>query len=275
MPSRSSRLALGQAVALGLLHGPAELLPISSSGHVALVPWLLGWDYGELDPELRKGFEVALHAGTGAGLLLSVRSEVKAFVASLSPRPVGLLAVSSAPAALAGYLLERPIERRLGSPATIGAALLAGGVAMALADMRPQSRSIPDATVRDALWLGVAQACALFPGVSRTGATLTAARLRGFRRADSWRLSGHLALPVIGGATGLKAFRLRRRGLPEGLAAPFAEGTAASLMSALVASRLISSRGRHAPLWPYAAYRALLATLVFARLTARTGTIER
>ena len=71
-------LPIAQAVALGLLHGPAELLPISSSGHVTLVPWLLGWRYPRLDPELRKSFEVALHAGTAAALLVGLRGEVAA-----------------------------------------------------------------------------------------------------------------------------------------------------------------------------------------------------
>ena len=67
---------LREAVALGVLHGPAELLPISSSGHIALIPWLLDWRYNELDPELRKSFEVALHAGTAAALLITLREEV-------------------------------------------------------------------------------------------------------------------------------------------------------------------------------------------------------
>src|SRR5450432_4573999 len=73
----AAELTIGQAIALGALHGPAELLPISSSGHVALIPWLLGWDYDRLDGELRKSFEVALHAGTAAALLITQRIEVR------------------------------------------------------------------------------------------------------------------------------------------------------------------------------------------------------
>jgi undecaprenyl-diphosphatase len=91
------------------LHGPAELLPISSSGHVAVIPWLLGWSRAELDPELRKAFEVALHAGTAAALLITLRKEVREAVHDLNRRRLALIALSFAPPAVVGYGLERPI----------------------------------------------------------------------------------------------------------------------------------------------------------------------
>src|ERR1700737_3473033 len=166
MPPPSRTLSVPQAVALRLLHGPAELLPISSSGHVALVPWLLGWQYVELDDELRKSFEVALHAGTAAALMITLRAEVLDAVNDLGARRLALIALSFAPPAVVGYTLERQIERRLGTPATTAAGLVLGSVAMAVADRAPQLRSHEDAGPLDALWLGVAQACALVPGVS-------------------------------------------------------------------------------------------------------------
>ncbi len=169
-----------QAVALGALHGPAELLPISSSGHIAAIPWLLRWRYGELDEELRKSFEVALHAGTAAALLITLRGEVAEAAVGLDRRRLTLIALSFVPPALAGLAFERPIESRLGTPATVAAGLLAGSVLMAVADRSPQTRRHEEAGAADALWLGIAQACALFPGVSRNGATLAAARLRRF-----------------------------------------------------------------------------------------------
>ncbi len=258
---------------LGALHGPAELLPISSSAHLTLVPWLLRWDYVELDDEVRKAFEVALHAGTAAGLLISEREEVGGVLRGISLRLVTLIGVSSLPAALFGYALERPIERRLGTPATIAAALIAGGMVMAWADRRPQLRGTPDAGLGDALWLGLAQAGALIPGVSRGGATLAAARARRFTRADSARLSRHVALPVIGGATLLKTLRVRRRGLPSGAAVPFTLGAGTSLISTLAAARVMRPRERAGPLAPYAVYRVLLAGLVLARLSTAEGTI--
>jgi undecaprenyl-diphosphatase len=275
MSSRNSparRLPVGQAVALGILHGPAELLPISSSGHIAIVPWLLRWDYSELDDELRKSFEVALHAGTAAALLITLRTEVSDAVHGLNLRRVALIALSFAPPAIVGYSLERPIERHLGTPPTIAAGLLAGALAMALADRAPQTRRHSEAGARDALWLGVAQACALIPGVSRNGATLAAARFRHFTRADANRLSRHVALPVIAGATALKAVRLRRRGLPPGTGVPFAAGACAAFVSTLGSTWMIRQVERDRSLLPYAAYRVGLASLVATKLAgARSG----
>src|SRR5438309_4606366 len=127
MPSPTDlRLPVDQAVVLGVLHGPAELLPISSSGHVALVPWLAGWRYCALDPELRKSFEVALHAGTAAALLITLREEVREAATDLSPRRMLLIALSFVPPAVAGLKLERLIESRFGTPATTAAGLLLG-----------------------------------------------------------------------------------------------------------------------------------------------------
>ncbi len=263
---RSRKLSVGQAVALGALHGPAELLPISSSGHVALVPWLLGWEYDQLDDELRKSFEVALHAGTAAALLITLHEEVGDAVHGLDARRLALVALSFAPPALVGYTLERQIESHLGTPPTIAAGLLGGALVMAWADRAPQTRRHQDAGARDALWLGLAQALALIPGVSRNGATLAAARLRRFTREDANRLSRHVALPVIAGATVLKGIRLQRRGLPSGTAVPFAAGAAASFASTLGSTWLIRQVERDRSLLPYAAYRIVLAAAVLRRL---------
>jgi undecaprenyl-diphosphatase len=264
--SQAQDLGVGQAVLLGALHGPAELLPISSSGHVALIPWLLRWDYERVDPELRKAFEVALHAGTAAALLITLRLEVQDAMREMSPRLAGLIALSFAPPAVVGFALERPIEQHLGTPATIAAGLICGSVAMAWADRRPQERRSEQAGARDALWLGAAQACALIPGVSRNGATLAAARMRRFTRADANRLSRHVALPVIAGATLLKTIRLRHRGLPPRSAVPFAAGAVASFASTLGSTWLIRQVERDRSLLPYAGYRLVLAGVVLRRL---------
>src|ERR1019366_5677053 len=205
---------IGQALALGALHGPAELLPISSSGHIALIPWLLDWDYDRLDGELRKSFEVVLHAGTAAALLITLHAEVDEALRGMDHRLAALIALSFLPPALIGYRFERQIERHLGTPPTIPAGLIGGAVVMAWADRSPQTRRSSQAGALDALCLGLAQSCALIPGVSRNGATLAAARLRQFTREDANRLSRHVALPVIAGATLLKTVRLARRGLP-------------------------------------------------------------
>ena len=153
-----------------------------------------------------------------------------------------VVALSLAPPAIAGYLLEQPIERRLGGPCSIAIGLVAGAIAMALADVRPGRRREADAGPRDGLALGVAQAIALIPGVSRSGATLTAARGRGFAREDAVALSWHAALPVILGAGALKAWRLRRRGLPDGARPTLAAGAGSAFVSTLVSARLLRRR---------------------------------
>ena len=176
--------------------------------------------------------------------------------------------LSFAPPAVVGYTLERPIERRLGTPASIAAGLIIGSLVMAWADRSPQRRTIEEAGVVDALWLGFAQAAALMPGISRNGATLAAARGRGFCREDANRLSRHAALPVIAGATLLKGIRLSRRGLPAHTLAPFVAGAAASFASTLGSTWLIRQVERDRSLAPYAAYRIGLAIVVLARLVS-------
>jgi undecaprenyl-diphosphatase len=245
------RRAEREALALGLLHGPAELVPVSSSAHVVALPWLLGWEVAWWDGERRKELEVALHAGTALALLIVARPP--------RVRP-GLLAAAVLPPAVAGLALERRIERRLGTPATLAAGLLAGAVALVLSDRVPVTRTAEEAGVRDGAWLGLAQAAALVPGVSRSGATLAAARCLGFSRADASRLSWEVALPVLLGASGLKAWRLQRNGSDP--TAP-ALGAAAAFTSSLATAGAIGIE-RRAPLWPWAAWRAGLAAAILA-----------
>jgi undecaprenyl-diphosphatase len=234
-PRPRRRLGAGRALAAGLLHGPAELLPVSSSAHTALVA-------GGSD----KPFEVALHAGSLPGLL------------ALGPWPrPWFAALSVAPAALAGLAFEGPIERRLGTPAGIAAGLLAGSAALAAAARRCGTRTRGEATAADALALGAAQALALAPGVSRTGATLAAARARGFAPTEAWALSREAAVPVLAGATALKLLRVRRDGVRD--PAALALGTAAACASGLAAARVLPT----APaLGPLAAYRVALAAWI-------------
>jgi undecaprenyl-diphosphatase len=269
MAARSG--ALGRALVLGAMHGPAELLPISSSGHVALVPWLLGWDGVSTDPEVRKAFEVALHAGTAAALVVMLRDEVIDAARSVSVDSAAVVALSLLPPVLVGFALERPIERFLGGPRTISLGLIVGALAMARSDREPQEREFDEAQPLDGLWLGIAQACALFPGVSRNGATLTAARLRRFKRVDAERLSRHVALPVIGGATALKCLRLWQRGLPPGAAGPFAVGALASFGSTLASTPLIELVERDRSLLPFSAYRVALGSLALRKLLGGRG----
>jgi len=251
---------------MGALHGPAELLPISSSAHLTIVPWLLGWSYPGLAEGRRKEFEVAVHAGTAAALLIALRSEVAGAARRLDRRRVVQLAISALPAALTGLALEGPIERRLGSPRPIALGLTVGSALMLAADRRPQARHCEEADELDAVWLGLAQTLALAPGISRSGVTLAAARWRRFRRADAARLSRAAGVPVLAGAALLKGYRLHTRQIEPGMGSALAGGAAAAFLSTLAGARLITPIQSDGPLLPYALYRAGLAAAILHRL---------
>jgi undecaprenyl-diphosphatase len=264
-------LSLRHAVALGLAQGPTELLPVSSSAHTALLPWLAGWPYAELDARLRKSFEVALHAGAGLALAIDMREEILGEARRLDRRRASVIIYSVTPPAIAGYALRSLVERRLGGPRSIAAGLIGGAVAMTLADSRPAraARSLEDVGPRDGLALGLAQAAALMPGVSRNGATLTAARARGFSRRDAQALSWHAALPVILGAGALEGARLARPGVPERARGALAFGAGAAFLSTLASARVL----RRARCWRdgrallvCSLYRVALALVVIRRL---------
>jgi undecaprenyl-diphosphatase len=287
-------LPLRHVLVLGLLHGPTELLPISSSAHTTLVPWIAGWPYARLDPAQRKSVEVALHAGTAVALLwrppaVRLRGRASLIAAAIPP-------------ALAGYGLGAQIERRLGTPATIALGLLAGSAAMAAGELHtrngrpPRTRggaafAIPthrprdaaerpaaSAGVRDGFALGLAQALALAPGVSRSGATVAAARLRGFSRAGADRLSWSAGLPVIAGAAALKGSRLARDGAPPGLRPALAVGAASAFASTLASSAALTPARRARLTGACVAYRTVLALQVIRRMrdnTTRTPHIPK
>jgi len=250
------------------VQGPTELLPVSSSAHLTMIPRLAGWDWDSLDPELRKSFEVALHAGAAMALLLTRRVEIAAEVRAFDGRRAAVLALSFFPAAIVGYRFERVIEARLGGPLSTAAGLIGGGVLMALADRRPQRRGHGDANAADGLALGVAQAAALMPGVSRNGATLTAARLRGFNRDQANLLSRTVALPVILGAVALKGARLAGRGISRRQKKWLAVGVATSFVSTLASNGLIEMVERDRALMPYSVYRIMFGLLIVSRLSA-------
>ncbi|HEX2410078.1 MAG TPA: undecaprenyl-diphosphate phosphatase [Solirubrobacteraceae bacterium] len=250
---RAAEPRLIETVLLGLVQGPAELLPISSSAHVGLLPWVLGWRHAALPGAVRKEVEVALHAGTAAALVWGGRPAVRPAV----------LAAATAPPAAFGLLLEGVVEARLGTPRSIAFGLLAGSAAMVLADRVPERRSVASAGLVDGAVLGLAQALALIPGVSRSGATRAAARFRGFTRPDAAALSREVAVPVLIGAAVLKATRR-----PPGRA--LAAGAATAAASTAAARRL--ERAADTPLALWAAYRTALAAAIVLVERRRTST---
>ena len=253
-----------QAVALGLLHGPAEVLPVSSSGHITLVPFLRGWDWQEIDPAARKRFEVALHAGALVGLAIAARGELTG--AYTARRLARVIVPAVLPAALAGVLGQEAIERRLGTPPTIAAGLLGGSLAMAVADhsRRPRADARGDAGVIDGIALGTAQAVALIPGVSRSGAARTVARWRGFSPIEAEALSNAVGMPITLGALALKGREALGSGRGEWV--PLSAGALAAFASTLVSGSLTRRLGRSRSLLPYAAYRVAVAAAVVRRL---------
>ena len=256
-------LPAGRALALGLVHGPAELLPVSSSAHALLIGYLADWRYERLEGSWRKSFELALHGGSASALALVYRDQVLGALRGLSTRQLGLLLVAFCPPALAGYLLEDQIERRLSRPVPTATGLLLGALALALADRHGRrDRSFKQVGYGDALALGLAQALALAPGVSRSGATLTVARARGFDSASAQRLSWQVGAPVIPGAVLLRAAQMARGGTPAHERRPMLVGFCGSFLSSWLASRLIDPVRAGRSLAPYCFYRAGLALLV-------------
>ena len=253
-----------RAVLLGALHGPAELVPVSSSAHVALVPWLLGWQR-DLDPARRKELEVLLHAGTGIALGWVLRREALGALRRLDGRRVVLHLLALGIPSAVGLALEEQIEERLGTPEAAAAGLAAGALLLLAADALPEgSRTAVGAGPVDGLLLGIAQAAALAPGVSRRGATLAVARMRGYSRGEAGSLSWEVALPVLAAATALKGRRVLAHPPAREARGALAAGAVASGASTLLAAPLLRAVER-GPWWPFAAERLGLAAVTVAR----------
>jgi undecaprenyl-diphosphatase len=216
------------------------------------VPRLLRWPYADLAPDFRKTFDVALHAGSAPALLLALRRSGLGDV-----RPLVLTLI---PAALVGGPFERTIERRLGGVRMVAAAQVLGGVMLIAADGRPERR--PSADTLDYLLVGLAQAAALVPGVSRSGAALSAGRWRRLTRACALRLSLRAALPVTAAAGALKGVRTARGDVPAELRPALAAGALAALVSALASLRLLPLLERAGFVRALACYRIALGVAV-------------
>ncbi len=178
------------------MQGVAEVVPVSSSAQLVLVPWLLGWE----QPPDRTTFAAGLHAGSCLGITWALRRELLA----LDRRTLGLVVAATVPAAVAGLLAADAVEERLGRPPQLAALLASAGALLWWADTRAGGRAVGP---REAAYAGLAQVAALVPGVSRSGATLTALRLAGVDREEAQRFSLLLSLPVTAGAAVLTMAR--------------------------------------------------------------------
>jgi undecaprenyl-diphosphatase len=242
------KLTNWQALVLGVVQGATELLPISSSGHLILVPWLFDWTYLEQNDAFNQTFDVSLHLGTciavGAYFWRDVVELVRAWLGTLRRRSIAMpserlawaVVVATIPAALVGFALEDPIAEHLGEPWQIAIFLAGFGLLLGWADRRPAPDTLEQVTVRRGLWVGLAQCLALMPGVSRSGITITASRFLGLDRDASARFSFLLLLPITLGAVLFKGLTdVVLADLPSGTTGPFLVGVLASLGTGLVA----------------------------------------
>lgn len=253
------------AIVLGITQGLSEFLPISSSGHLRLVPWLFGWNDFAGNAGIEKTFDVALHLGTFIGALAYFRKDIAAFARAVftrngdetNRRIAWLLVVASIPGAVVGALFESFIEKNLGQFWLIGLMLIAFGVVLLYADRLLGTRRAEEFRLRDALAMGTGQALALQPGVSRSGITITVGRKLGFDRDASARLSFLMSLPIIGGAAAYKGAKLLRDGIPAGIAAPFVWGMLASALTGWLAVWGVLRVVRTRSFTPFVIYRVL------------------
>jgi len=231
------------AIILGITQGLSEYLPISSSGHLILVPWLFGWDDFAGNESLAKTFDVALHVGTLVGALSYFRRDIVRITraAFTEPRTANgrlgwFIVVSSVPAAITGALLADTIERNTGQIWLIATMLIVGGLLLALADGTRGKRTIDEVSLTDALAMGVGQAIALQPGVSRSGVTITVGRFLGLGRDGAARFAFLMSLPITAGAVIFKWFDVQGEGgVPSEYLAPFAWGIVASGITGYIA----------------------------------------
>jgi len=256
-----------EALLLGVVQGLTEFLPISSSGHLILVPWLQDYTFLMEHPDFNKTFDVALHAGTLVAALAYFRREVAgllaAFLAAARRRAVTTprerlavaIAIGTLPAVVAGGLGSSFIDEHLGEPWMIAVQLVFFGALLGWADRMPQRKRLEEAGLRDGLWIGLAQVLALAPGTSRSGITITAGRWLGLDRDGAARFSFLLLIPVVAGATAYKALTAARDGLPDGVVGPMAVGTVAAAVSGYLAIAFLLRLVRTVSYRPFVLYR--------------------
>ena len=275
-----------QAIVLGITQGATEFAPVSSSGHLILVPWLFDWSIVN-DVALNKTFDVALHVGTLVGAVAYFRKDLwrylGACIVSIRHRSIQTqdqrlawaLVIGTLPGAVAGAVFEDTIQEHLGEPWLIGVMLVVFGVVLWLVDARARSdRRMDSIGVKTGFGLGVAQAVALQPGVSRSGITMTAARWIGIDREAAARFSFLLAIPIIAGAGLFKGVDLSQTGF-QGYASEFFWGFVSSAISGFVVIWGLLGYLRRHTFKAFLYYRLGVAALVFSMIAsgARSATI--
>jgi undecaprenyl-diphosphatase len=268
---------LFQAIILGIVQGLAEPLPISSSGHLILVPWLLGW------PQHSLTFDVALHGGTALAFIIYFWRDwitlIGAFFSGLFERNFSrdynrrlaiYIIVASIPGAVVGVLLENTVEDALRAPWLVAILLMAMGVVMFVADhVSSRRRTITQLNIWDAILIGVSQALALAPGVSRSGITITTALLRGVDRPDAARFSFLLSGPIVTGAFLYNMYKMLKAGFPADERLPFLAGILVAAVVGYFAIRFLLGYLQKRSLNLFVGYRLVFGALVLGLFLLR------
>jgi len=278
---RAGALPNWQALVLGIVQGATELLPISSSGHLILVPWLFEWEYLETHEEFNQTFDVALHVGTLVAVVAYFWREVgrlaAAWIGSVRRRRVEtadervawFVAIATVPAATVGALGEDLIAEHLGEPWQIAIFLAVFGIVLWVADRTPPRRGMADLGPGTAIAVGLAQSLALMPGVSRSGITITAARFLGLDRDSAARFSFLLLIPIVFGASLWKGVTDVLLGeLPPGSTGPFLVGMIAAAGSGLLAIWGLLGYVRRHDYSLFVLYRLMAAVFVLLLIAA-------
>lgn len=247
-----------EAIILGIVQGLTEFLPVSSTAHLILFPWFFGWK-GELDTLT---FDVALHAGTLFALILFFWRDWLELIFK-KQRLFKLIILASIPAGVAGYLLNDIVENNLREPLLISIMLIAVGILMLVAERTNKHKGIEKTGLKDSLIIGIAQAIAIIPGVSRSGITISAGLFRGFEREASARFSFLLSTPLIAGATALH--------LKEALISQtnhdfrlFFAGIITSFITGFIAIKFLLKFLKKNPLNLFVYYRFVLSAVIIA-----------
>jgi undecaprenyl-diphosphatase len=275
-----------EALLLGVVQGLTEFLPISSSGHLIIVPWLQEYTFLTENESFNKTFDVALHAGTLIAAIAFFRKEVwrliVSFIAAVRKRAIETseerlavaIAIGTIPAVIAGGLASDFIDEHLGEPWMIAIQLIFFAALLDWADHKAQRRSLEQTSVRDGLWIGLAQVLALAPGTSRSGITITAARFLGLDRDSAARFSFLLVIPIVAGATLFKGISAVHEGLPPGVGGPMVVGTIAAAVSGYAAIVFLLRLVRTTSYRPFVLYRyaAGIAILIVIATGLRPAT---
>jgi undecaprenyl-diphosphatase len=270
-----------QALVLGIVQGATELLPVSSSGHLILVPWLGDWTFLEEHDDFNQTFDVALHLGTMLAVVgffaRDLWAMVLAFLRTLRTRRLEtpderlawLVLIATIPAGIVGLALEDTITEHLGEPWQIAIFLAVFALVLWLVDRRPATKDAYELSLKQGLAVGIAQALALMPGVSRSGITITAGRLFRLDRDAAARLSFLLLVPTVLGAVVLKGVKDVLLGdLPPGWKGPFVVGVLSAWGTGLLAIQWLLGYVRRHTYGLFVVYRLVVAALIVLLIVA-------